>query len=109
MNKLNLILREGGFSLNVADESPTTGYMVSLPDHETILPLAVASDSLVETIVDNYKSIAGEHYVGAWVDDNKIYFDVSENVAERETAIMLGRERKQLGIFDLSSFETIYL
>ena len=49
--------------------------------------------------------------IGGWfnTDNKKYYFDATIVVNDLETAIRLGRENKQIAIFNLSTFEEIRL
>jgi len=47
--------------------------------------------------------------VGAWIDNDLLYLDVSEIVTDRDEAIALGRTREQIAIWDLRKNESIYL
>lgn len=48
-------------------------------------------------------------YVGAWIDDstNTLYLDLSEVVADRDTALKLAARRGQLAIFDTATGQDI--
>lgn len=105
---LHKIVNNRGFSYNQSFESPKSGFMVALDGYETIVPISVLSDDLASEIFQTLASkLQSNQFVGAWVDNDKVYFDVSENVDNRDTAIELARERNQLGIFALDTFETI--
>lgn len=107
---MNKVVNGGGFSLNVAGESANSGYMVSKQNFETVIPMSVLSQNLLLVLVNEYRAKLGKNeFVGAWVDNDKLYLDISENVQDKDEAVKLGKERSQLGIFDLSTFETIYL
>lgn len=48
-------------------------------------------------------------YIGAWIDQGKLYLDLSEVVESRTKAIELGLKRGQLGVYSFQAMETIDL
>lgn len=116
-NLYSKVLSNDGFSTNHKNESPVTGFMVSLPDYETIVPADLLTFDLFKSIYNVYVKLAentsawlaGNVYFGAWVNDNKVYFDISQNIQDKSQAIASGKNWNQLAIFDLSTFESITL
>lgn len=111
MHKLLSDLRQnGGFSVAADDSKPTAGFMVSLPAHETIIPLTLLDDALFSAIYAAYapKAVNGR-YVGAWLDNNSVYFDLSVNVPTLDAALKAGREYSQLAVYDVQKGESVYL
>ena len=112
LNVLCSVNLADGFSVNGAGSAPVVGYMVSLPDCERTFAGLPKLWQVVK-YVEDYKTHLHNPclYVGAWLDaeTGTFYLDISENVQDKETALQLGRERKQLAIFDLSTFDSIYL
>ncbi len=53
--------------------------------------------------------VASPVYVGAWIDDdtNTLYLDLSEVVADRDTALKLAARRGQLAIFDTATGQDV--
>lgn len=110
LNLQSAILENGGFSYNQNLQSPETGFMVSLVGFETVIPVTVLTNEVVNSVFDKLSSfLTANQFVGAWVDAGKVYFDISENVQDKSTALTLAKERNQLAIFDLSDFTSIYL
>lgn len=106
---LGKILASGGFSVNQHNNEPRQGYMVSHSNCEMIVPVGLLNDSLMASIEQTYLPQTNENtFFGAWVDNEKVYFDLSENIPDKEKALNVGIQRQQLGIFDLSNFETVY-
>lgn len=46
-------------------------------------------------------------YVGAWVDNGKVYLDVSEWVGSQVEAVRVGRERGEISVWDIADGEAI--
>ena len=47
--------------------------------------------------------------IGAWVNEGKLYLDLSERVLNWSKAVKMGLERQQLAIFDLNEGKSIDL
>jgi hypothetical protein len=117
LDLFNDVMSSGGFSITPDLARPTTGYMVSLTGYETVVPLSVINDRIVTDIMYTYDAIVRDLqlncdnvlYVGVWLDGdtNKVYFDISENVLDLETALAIGKARRQISIFDLVTFYSI--
>jgi hypothetical protein len=117
LDLFNDVMSSGGFSVTPDLARPTTGYMVSLTGYETVVPLSVINDRIVTDIMYTYDAIVRDLqlncdnvlYVGVWLDGdtNKVYFDISENVLDLETALAIGKARRQISIFDLVTFYSI--
>ena len=83
------------------------GYMVSLNGYETITTIKeLTSEALTE-----YKHIAEQQggYIGLWLDDNKLYIDISIKVDNFIKALYTARMNQQLAIYHNQSGESIYL
>lgn len=52
--------------------------------------------------------IGGGEFVGVWVDAGVAYIDISEHIKSKKTALRVGRERKQISIFDWQNGNCIY-
>lgn len=104
-----------GFSVSPrTGESPTGGYMVALEGHTHRYPAEILDDpaklhkAIDDMLMSERESFQGtDMFLGGWVEDGKLWLDPSQNVQDRATAERLGRERDQVGIFDLNTFNTI--
>lgn len=104
-----------GFSLDPrSGRSPTSGFMVSLPGHTHQYPdsvmkdphqLAAAIDHTLMSEKEIFKK-PGVH-LGGWVSDGKLWLDPSENIADREQAVKMGRSRNQVAIWDVQGGQEI--
>jgi hypothetical protein len=109
---LSRLIAEEGFSYQpVKGQSPTTGYMVSRYKRRE---LVLGADKVTPKDIESYSRknqdllSRPDHYFGAWIDNKKVYLDVSVNVPTREQALKLARQHKQEGIWDVKEFKTIY-
>ena len=104
-------LKDGGLTIKpFTGEKPSGGYMVALQGYELQVPVA----EFFTGVVADY---LGEHAqklmnnpalcLGTWVNEGTVYLDLSENIPNREQALELGKERNQLAIFNLETFEEV--
>lgn len=105
----NDLMENGGFTVDSDGNSPDSGFMVAKENFESILPLHLVNNGLLATIVINYaKNLkSSSDYIGAWIDDNKVYFDISERFTDLQNALNVGRDRNQIAIFNIGEFAEI--
>lgn len=120
MNLLELserAARDCGFTVKFKDETtPTHGFAVSLPGYERKLaglhPVHLGQ-YLVDLLPVWEDLRQGEHgdelCLGAWLDGNTWYLDLSIVVPSESYARELGKRYNQLAIFNLAKKETITL
>jgi len=82
-----------------------SGYMVSVPEYEKVgdwRNLSWLQYMETQYNIINTAAAKGENFCfGAWLDKNsQVYFDLSENIPNLETAIEVGRLRGQIAIWD---------
>lgn len=111
---LHLAKESKGFSINKNGVTPNTGFMVSLPKCEEVVPenWLFVHEVLTLYFAHNWQKLGTEkHYFGGWLDEKtgKWYLDISVNIQNKEVAMETAKEFNQLAIFDLSTFESIYL
>ncbi len=106
----------GGFTYNPhTGEQPKAGYSVAIHgDREKKIPggSALTPDVIKNYIKDNHDVLLrdpGAH-IGAWFnqEDKTWYLDVPHVEKSLDTAVKLGQDNKQLGIYDLGRGETIH-
>lgn len=107
-NEIKEIIKNGGATLdtNLKNADLKNGYMVSMVGYENIISLDnLSSMEEIEETLNEYKRIAKRNnaFIGAWVDDNKIYLDISKNYKRLVNAIKIGKKNKQLAIFDINN------
>ena len=84
----------------------TTGYAVAVADTQNSFGAVGAAK--VSAYVCSHKEI---NAVGGWfnTENKQYYYDAVIVVKDLQTAIKLGRENKQIAIFNLDTFEEIRL
>ena len=117
INFKNSIIKDGGASYNLltGEFNPREGYMVSIKDHELIIPydpeglqyeisryIKSKADILISGMSDN-------KFLGAWVDEGKLYLDVSLHIYSKEEAISIARAEEQKAYYDCKGGKSINL
>ena len=114
-DKLIKKIQDGkGFSITLSNKKPKSGYMVALSKScERTIPRTKNHErigyELQEFIKANLFPLLNGAYLGVWVTDKNIVFDVSENFASEVITKELGRIRKQQAIWDVVSGCEMYL
>lgn len=98
------LLREGGATVSTRTNEtvPVTGYMVG----GVATPLEVKRAELRPSDVVAWlerTDVPTGSYVGAWESDGVLYFDVSQRLEDRGTALHAARARGELAIWDLDN------
>jgi hypothetical protein len=106
----------GGLSIKMTDGSmPTSGYMVAKPpefgavvDAADFLDPVKGAKILGDYMVTHRKDLgSGKNYLGTWLNEGKVYLDVSENIQDVSAATKIGRERNQKAIWDVVNLQEI--
>lgn len=87
---------------------PEDGFMVSNEDSETVFNKDELTFSAFAMIVDGIYVFENE-YAGIWINDNKIYFDVSMYHTNLKAAIIAGMNENQKAIWDFANDKAITL
>ncbi|MEU6260179.1 hypothetical protein ACFUEN_29760 [Streptomyces griseorubiginosus] len=97
----------GGFTIMICPDgsvyAPADGYAVSVTSTQHTVsaaaPFEVFAD-LVHVVTTQYENVTG---LGGWLADGMVYVDPIEIIPDREAAILAGKQREQLAIFDLAT------
>lgn len=113
LNFCTAILEDGGATFNlVTGTSPTSGYIVSEAGHEVVMPMMkneIANQIFITSAVRQYISDKGfelsmvENHLGAWVDKNKLYLDISRVYDNEDEAREMAIKNNQIAYFDLNT------
>ncbi len=91
---------EKGLSLNFDLEEPKEGFMVSTLDDVLIFDsIRAVKPSKVESWIHDH--INNTDYFGVWSNKGRVFFDISQNIVDKEIALLLGLGRKQIAIYDV--------
>ena len=109
--KVMQLTREwGGLSINMKDGSlPNSGYMVAKPpefgaivDEADFFDAVKGPKILADYMKTHREDLgSGKNYLGTWLNEGKVYLDVSENIQDVAEATRVGRERNQKAIWDV--------
>ncbi len=110
----NKLYMKGGFSFNMeyGFNPPKEGYMVGgiAPPliFDNIEALSKGKDGIL-FYLNKYASVSEVMFLGGWENEGKIYIEPSEMYTSRCIALMKGKRRKELTIYDLEKGEDIIL
>lgn len=107
--KATMINKGASYNVVTGELNPKSGYMVAIAGHERVID-NVTSEKQLQYLIADYlgdkaiiltSGITGDDkFVGTWVNDGKLYLDVSVNIADKDTAIALAKSSNQLAIWD---------
>ncbi len=104
-------LKDGGLTIKpFTGEKPASGYMVALQGYELQVPVEQFFTGIVADYIGQHAQKLMDNpalCLGTWVNEGTVYLDLSENIASRDKALELGKERNQLAIFNLETFEEV--
>ena len=100
------IIRNGGATIKYNGErvAMKSGYQVSKRD---LLIISVA-EFTKHILLQAMRELNGRReYLGVWVDDGKVYIDISHRIATKREAMERGRELNQLTILRWNDMECL--
>lgn len=106
---LNLIRLNGGVSYNLVthEQNPTSGFMVSLQDHEE--RVNYVDTDVLGRFIHSHKAalLNGNKFFGVWRDGDGYVLDVSENIPNKRDAVFAAITRKQKAVWDCEKNDEI--
>ena len=111
---LDLIRNNGGFTLTKDLQAKQEGFACAISGHEVIYDMNTVSELDIVQYIASKKELASKNNnlcFGSWLDTetNKLYLDLSEVLPSKKEALKKAYKREQLAIFNLNTFESIYL
>ena len=111
---LDLIKENGGFTLTKDLQAKQGGFACAISGHETVYNMDNVSELDIVEYIASKRELASKNSnlcFGSWLDTdtNKLYLDLSEVLDDKKTALKKAYKRNQLAVFDLNTFESIYL
>lgn len=108
LQTLKNIIKNGGATLNKKGGAVnfSNGYQVSKKDC-FILDIGNTT-KVLNAIKKLLNTIKADEFAGIWIEDGKAYIDISIKIDLLPEALQLGRELKQISIFDWNTKSCIY-
>ena len=110
MSLLDRILRDGGATITARTLTPITpkrGYAVGATTDTAIrLPITTTDTDLARALFLIWYRF-GTRHLGAWVDGDTIHLDPTTIVRSKRDALRIGRENRQMAIYNLATHQTI--
>lgn len=106
------IILNGGITYSLTYGNPSKGYAVCIdPDRSEVIPVSEFNNIALQNFINLNSDLLclPDKYVGAWVHNNNVHLDVTTQNNVKYKAIGLGKECKQLAIYDLKNAKTIWL
>jgi hypothetical protein len=116
LNVFNSVVENGGATYNIRTRelNPDSGYMVARKEFEKVFHFCQNPNVFSEQIQSYLtKDILAQIYdrtdiyLGFWLKDGKIYFDLVDRIMDRNTAIQEGRRNGQFAIYDANEKKDI--
>jgi len=105
----DLTKKNGGVTISLNGDVPTKGFAYSpYKDVETIIPENSFAPTHIDDFIEKYynRLTQAGHHLGVWVDEGKVYMDISKVNPNEHEAVLDSLKNNQIGLFDLSTFET---
>ena len=115
-------IERGGASycIHTGQMNPSKGYMVSLKDYNLRIDTTELSYAEIEYEIKHYTSQVNyvylyekhtpeDSFLGTWFDGDTLHLDISVNIDNLDDALKLGRDNKQIAIYDCANQTDIVL
>lgn len=102
-------MQNGGASYNLNGHSPSKGFMVATLGNEKKISLKDFNKKILKSYIKAHKKDLKDAFIGTWIDNDIVYLDISKKEKSKNKALEIAKQNKQLAIFNLSNFESIYL
>lgn len=89
-------IKNGGYS-----QVKNKRFMVAIPNHEKIININDFSNKTIsDYIKDNLNVISDKIGLGTWLNNDKVYLDLSIGIDDLKQAIDFAKSSNQLAIYD---------
>lgn len=106
------ITQNGGITINLQGQQPNAGFAFSAQkENEQIVPLTQITPEAVDAYIAQHMQQLSEpnRYLGAWVDGDQVYLDVSQVEQHQDTAHQMAQGAQQLAYWDIGNAREIPL
>lgn len=103
-------LKNAGGSFSINKQVANKGYICAFKNLIEI-PIKDFSIELIEKlIIENYKTLSKNNvYFRTWISNDIVYIDLSKNYKYKNVCVKFARKFKELAIFDLNTFTSLYI
>lgn len=103
-------LKNAGGSFSINKQVANKGYMCAFKNLIEI-PIKDFSIELIEKlIIENYKTLSKNNvYFGTWISNDIVYIDLSKNYKYKNSCVKFAKKFKELAIFDLENFTSVFI
>ena len=104
-------LEVSGCSLNLSNEAPVTGYMVSLKGYEARVPLLDFNSGHVDQFIRNNLKLLYNRkcFIGTWIESDIVFIDISMNLQNKRASLAFAQDNGQIAIWDVLNKKEIDL
>lgn len=100
----------GTFSL-IGEDVPTSGYLVGGAGTEHVIGSDQFTPDSVQAFINQNRAqlFSKGFYLGTWIEDGRVYLDVSEHHDSYENAYALGQSRSEKAIWDIARKTSVHI
>lgn len=99
---LKLINNGGSINADLKESTEKSGFFVSLFGYEKTFRCNDI-EGIKETIKEYQKIIKKNEYIGIWNNNGVVYVDISKHYKDKKQALQVGKNNKQLAIWDVKN------
>ena len=106
MITLKEIIKNGGATLNNKGEAVAykSGFQVSYKD----LRVYKVKDLRMRELKEIISNLTESDHLGIWIEKGTAYIDLSERISNRNHALKVGKDRKQISVWGWRKREAVY-
>lgn len=110
MNLLNKLVVDNGFTVSLTGKDvPTVGYVCGGLGSEFVKSLEEFTElDILKFVLDNAELLKNA-LLGGWLNDGNVYLDVCQIFSNLEVAKLVGKEKNQKALYDLTEGKDILL
>jgi hypothetical protein len=103
-------IENSGYSVNLDNSIPVTGYMVSLKGYEKQINILTFCPSDIDQFIRANLSVLYNRkcYIGTWIENDIVFIDISMNLQNKRASLAFAQDNGQIAIFDILNNKTIY-
>ena len=110
-NKIYLdTLKNAGGSFSINGQVADKGYMCAFKNLLEVNVKDFSVELIEKLITENYKILSKTMcFFGTWIDNDIVYIDLSKNYKYKNSCVKFAKKFKELAIFDLENFTSVFI